>query len=439
MPAFRHLLSSRAAPLLMLAAVLAGCLTIYVDVHRSVHKGLVDPNDFVTLYAGAICMSSDCHPYRVSDLDPVLRKQRGNAVLQDWYDQLPIYPPTTLFLLKPLAGLAYRKATLVWYVLSLSVYVAGVIWAFVFSPSLRGEPPVLRAVAVLLALHFPKMIQCLGFGNPSLLVTGLLLFSVFDDVHRRYVPRVICAGLAAWLKFTSALPLMLLVLFSDRRHLKRAWVSALTFALITSGLLLYAGHPAGMHHWAAELRQDVAQGEQIGMSVSGRISPSNALLNAANLPGYFTRNPFVISGFVLITVGSLAVLLLLALARRYRTGRWEQTGYQAAVPAFAVMSLLPIYHRFCDSGLLIFVLPWLIRRLSRRVDTLGVVVTVILGLLYFSWERRIHLDRLSGTTLRVVEFLYYRGDALLVLTLAALLVAAMYRESRDEPHQASAA
>jgi hypothetical protein len=67
------------------------------------------------------------------------------------------------------------------------------------------------------------------------------------------------------------------------------------------------------------------------------------------------------------------------------------------------------------------------------------VVTVILGLLYFSWERRINLDRLSGTMLRVVEFLYYRGDALLVLTLAALLVAAMYRESREEPDEVLAA
>jgi hypothetical protein len=424
--------------LLTLAAVIAGCLTIYADVHQSMHKALVDPNDFVTLYAGAICTSSDCNPYSVPDLDSVVRKQRGNAVLQDWTDQLPIYPPTTVFLLKPLAGLPYQKATLVWYVLSLSVYVGGVLWVFVFSPSLRGEPPVLRAIAVLLALHFPKMIQCLGFGNPSLLVTGLMLFSVFDDVHRRYVPRVVCAAIAVWLKFTSALPLMLLVLFADRIRLKRAWLSAFAFAIITSGALLYAGHPAGMHHWATDLRHAVALGEQNGMSVSGRISPSNVLLNAANIPGYFTRNPLVIAGFVVIVVGLLAAVLLTGVARSYRSPQWERDGYEVAVPAVAVMSLLPVYHRFCDIGLLIFVLPWLIRRLSRRVDTLGVLVTVILGLLYFSWERRIHLDRLSGPVLRIVEFLYYRGDALLVLTLAALLVAAMYHETLAEPDRIAA-
>lgn len=423
----------------MLAAVVAGCFVLYADLHQSLPKGQRDPNDFVTLYAGAICMSSDCNPYSVLDLDSVLRNRRGTAMLQDWTDQLPIYPPTTIFLLKPFARLSYGRATLAWYALSLSVYVAGVLWAFALSPALRGEPPVLRAMAALLALHFPKMVQCLSFGNPSLLVTGLLLFSIVDDPHRRYVLRVICAAIAVWLKFTSALPLMLLVLFADRTHWKRAWSAAFLFAILTSGLLLYAGHPAGMHHWTADLRQDIALGEQKGMNVSGHISPSNVLLNAANIPGYFTHNPLVIDAFVVITVGVLAVLLLIALARFYPSAQWERNGYELAIPAVAAISLLPVYHRFCDIGLLILVLPWLIRRLSRRVDVAGVSVATILALLYFSWERRVHLDRFSGTVLRVVEFLYYRGDALLVLILAALLVAAFYRASEATPERNAAA
>ena len=92
--------------MLLLAAVIGGCLTIYADVHQSMHKAISDPNDFVTLYAGAICTALDCNPYRVSDLDAVLRSQRGTAVLQNWTDQLPIYPPTTVFLLKPLTRLS---------------------------------------------------------------------------------------------------------------------------------------------------------------------------------------------------------------------------------------------------------------------------------------------------------------------------------------------
>jgi len=401
------------------------------------HKAVLDPNDFVTLYAGAICTASDCNPYRVSDLDTVLRGRRGTAVLQNWTDQLPIYPPTTVFLLRPLAGLSYQRATLVWYVLSLAIYAGGVLWAFVFSPSLRGEPSWMRAIAVLLALHFPKMMQCLSFGNPSLMVTGLMLFAVFDDVHRRYLPRAVCAGIAVWLKFTSALPLMLLVLFSDRSHRKRAWLAVCILAAATAGLLLYAGHVPGMQAWMTDLRQNVALGEQNGMSVSGRISPSNVLLNAANLPGYFTQRSLIISAFVLIAVGSLASLLIIALASA-RSVSSERDRYQFAVACVAVLSLLPVYHRFCDIGLLLFVLPWLIRRLSRRIDVLGLSVTLIMGLLYFSWERRVDIHRYSGVALRVVEFFYFRGDALLVLVLATLLVTAMYRDASATPNRSAA-
>jgi hypothetical protein len=414
--------------LLLLAAVIGGCLTIYADVHQSMHKAISDPNDFVTLYAGAICTALDCNPYRVSDLDAVLRSQRGTAVLQNWTDQLPIYPPTTVFLLKPLTRLSYQTATLVWFVISLAVYAGGVLWAFVFSPSLRGEPSWMRAIAILLALHFPKMIQCLGFGNPSLIVTGLLLFAVFDDVHRRYLLRVLCAGIAVWLKFSSALPLMLLVVFSDQSRRKQAWLAVCAFAAATAGLLLYASHTAGMHDWIADLRQDVALGEQNGMSVSGRISPSNVLLNAANLPGYFTRSPLIISAFVLIAVGSLAALLIIRL-KSCRSALAERGQYEFAVASVAVLTLLPVYHRFCDIGLLLFVWPWLIRRLSRRIDALGLSVTLIMGLLYFSWERRIDLHRYSGVALRVIEFFYFRGDALLVFILAVVMVASMCGET----------
>jgi hypothetical protein len=116
----------------------------------------------------------------------------------------------------------------------------------------------------------------------------------------------------------------------------------------------------------------------------------------------------------------------------------EQRRYEFAVPAVAIMSLLPVYHRFCDSGLLLFALPWLIRKLSRQIDALGLCVFTIMGLLYFSWERRINLDRLSGAGQRLIEFLYYRGDALLVFTLAVVLVVAMFREAFADPERTAA-
>src|SRR5258708_38286180 len=107
---------SRLFLLFAATSLLAACFTLAMDVRQTVGKGLKNPNDFATLYAGAICASHECDPYRVSDLDAVLRTHRGDKVMQDWTDQLPIYRPTTLLVMAPLSSLSYPAATASWYV-----------------------------------------------------------------------------------------------------------------------------------------------------------------------------------------------------------------------------------------------------------------------------------------------------------------------------------
>src|SRR5882757_7373983 len=106
--------------------VLALALAIADAIRQSHVKGVQNPNDFVTLYAGAICMTHACNPYSVPDLDKVLVNVRGSSITQDWSDQLPIYPPTTIVLLLPLSLLSYKSATILWYSLSLAIYVFGI-------------------------------------------------------------------------------------------------------------------------------------------------------------------------------------------------------------------------------------------------------------------------------------------------------------------------
>src|SRR5258708_33409291 len=103
--------------------VLALALAIADAIRQSHVKGVQHRNDFVALYAGAICITHACNPYSVPDLDNVLVKARGSSVRQDWSDQLPVYPPTTLVLLLPLSLLSYKGATIFWYSLSLATYV----------------------------------------------------------------------------------------------------------------------------------------------------------------------------------------------------------------------------------------------------------------------------------------------------------------------------
>ena len=409
--------------------VLALLLAIADAIRQSHVKGVQNPNDFVTLYAGAICITHACNPYSVPDLDKVLVNARGSSIRQDWSDQLPVYPPTTLVLLLPLSLLSYKSATVLWYSLSLATYVFCLCWLFLFSSALGGTPLIVRVGLVLLGLHFPKMLQCLGFGNPSLIVTGLLLFCVFDEAEARKILRLICIAIACLLKPPLALPVVALVLFKNPKRTRDGWIATALLALIFVALGLYTFIPTGMAHWLLDLSQNLALGERGGMNPSLRGAPSNTLLNIATLPGYFVTNPVSIRLISFAVVAALAILYLIALNRLRKSALWETRGYLLAVATLAVLTLLPVYHRFCDIGVLLLAVPWVVQGFSQRPRWQVLLSALLLALLYFSWERRIHLDHLAGIQgiqLNVVRFLYYRGDALLVVLLACVLLSAMY-------------
>ena len=426
---------------LTVGCVVALVLTLAIaDAIRQSHvKGIENPNDFVTLYAGAICMAQACNPYNVPDLDKVLVSARGSSIRQDWSDQLPIYPPTTFVLLLPLSLLSYKSATVLWYSLSLTIYAVGLCWLFLFSAALGGTRIIVRLGVVLLGLHFPKMLQCLGFGNPSLIVTGLLLFCVFDDAESRKILRLICIAIACLLKPPLALPLAALVLFKDPKRTRDGWTATALLSLIFLVLGLYTFLPPGMAHWWLDLRQNLALGERGGMSPSLRGLPSNTLLNIATLPGYFVTNPVSIRLISFAVVAMLAILYLNALSRLRKSALWETRGYLLAVATLAVVTLLPVYHRFCDIGILMLAVPWIVREFSQRPKWQALLSAPLFALLYFSWERRIHLDQLAGIQgirLSVVQFLYYRGDALLVVLVACVFLSAMYTSRGRKLHEA---
>src|SRR5258708_17380136 len=192
------------------------------------------------------------------------------------------------------------------------------------------------------------MLQCLGFGNPSLIVTGLLLFCVFDEAESRKILRLICIAVACLLKPPLALPLVALALFKDPKRTRDGWIATALLALLFLALGLYAFLPTGMAHWLLDLSQNVALGERGGMNTSVRGTPSNTLLNIATLPGYFVRNPVSIGLISFAVIAALTILYLIALIHLRKSALWETRGYLLAVAALAALTLLPVYHRFCD-------------------------------------------------------------------------------------------
>jgi hypothetical protein len=99
----------------------------------------------------------------------------------------------------------------------------------------------------------------------------------------------------------------------------------------------------------------------------------------------------------------------------------------------AAVTLLPVYHRFCDIGILLLVVPWLIQELCYRPRWRAWFSLCLLGLLYFSWERRIPIDHLLGAQHKAAALLYFRGDALVVFVLSCTLLSEMFLYGRLRP------
>jgi hypothetical protein len=163
------------------------------------------------------------------------------------------------------------------------------------------------------------------------------------------------------------------------------------------------------------------------MNPSNRVSPSNVLLNSANIPGYFTTNHAVIGWVALVAVAAVTVPFLLGLWRIERESAWDDRTYAASVAAAAALTLLPIYHRFCDIGVLLLIVPWLMLEFAGRPRWQAWAALPMLAALYVSWERRIHLERITGPAQATIAFLYYRGDAIVVYLLACVLATALLR------------
>jgi hypothetical protein len=218
----------------------------------------------------------------------------------------------------------------------------------------------------------------------------------------------------------------MLVFFKDSRSMKSGRLACASLMALFAGMALISFLPSRMEHWSRSLKQNLTLGYLNGMSPVRRVSPSNAILNLDNIPGYFTANLVFIRSISFTIVIVLTLLYLLSLYRLRNRSSWFTQDYPLAVAALAVMTLLPTYHRFCDIGILLLAVPWVVRELTRQPRWHALLAAPILLLLYFSWERRIHLEKFSGVQLEIVKFFYYRGDAVLVALLACILISAMY-------------
>ena len=415
--------------LLVLAAVIAAARA---TVPRGVSR------DFATLDAGAACLREGCSPYDIHALDRMVT-ERGHGPLDRWPQQLPIYPPTTLALFVPLTYLGVHAASVCVWLLAVGAMLGAGYVCFVRGPLLAKVPLLLRTLLIVLPLSLGEARQPLLLGNPVALAVPLLLFCCFDTQHARRDLRAALFAVACLLKPQIGLPFVLPLLLKQTDGWRMVLRSAVTAAVFSAAVVAWcATHPA-LAHWPGDLHREVLLGASAGNSMDpgDRTLGADHLLNLQYLFGYWSSRPAVRDG---LTFAAVAVLVtgLIAGTLRLRAVS-EATALPLVVAATAAVTLLPVYHRSYDSTLLLLTLPWALVAWHQQRHRLAAAWTVVVYGIEMLQQRLHRFALHHGADAALVprslaNFLQLRYDAVVVVGLAVLLIAVLWKGARQRPN-----
>jgi hypothetical protein len=338
---------------LILLVVLAGAVFVARGPVRWANRGDSRYTDLTGAYLGTKAWVRGLNPYSPD----VFWAMAGEAgweieVGHDGFQSRTPYPLTTFVLLAPLALLPWSSARIVFMAFTACVVVLAV--AALTSLSGVRESRQRRDVLLALGLLLAPLHTGIGTGNPSALAVGFTVVGVWAGFGARQVVAGVLLGLA--LCFKPLIPLFALGYYTLRGRWRIPVAATGTVGAIgvVGALRLQV---AGVW-WLPDYLYN--NGILFANHGGAIIEGSDSQLQFINLQflGVQLFGDTRMASLLALTIGGGLVLIWLVLLLRRRARRSELL----ALSALAVISLLPIYHRVYDAGLLLLPLCWALAR-----------------------------------------------------------------------------
>ncbi len=359
-------------------------------------------HDLVPVYTGAGCLLSGCNPYNTIQLEQQLFRRGGRAVdLPSWEIDMPVYPPSTFLALSPLALIPYPLARLLWFLLNGSLFITSAALVISVCPtsyrwlaSILGSF-ILGTSGILLVV-----------GQPATLSISLLIIGSYLLLRVRFLP--LCALL---LMISLAVKpqiggLIVLYFLAQRIYWRYAFAAlAGSLVLLLSAVLILQVHPDSAL-WLSTLRGNLSSTLNSGGSADPR--PANQVAigdtNLQSLTSIFFANSrtFNFAAYAIFLV--LLSVWIMAVAR----SNISPEMHYLALASLSVLSLLPIYHRFYDTRLLLLTVPGVIAVFQKR-RVLGSLILVVTVLAVVSVQYRLQyfvIQRGEWQTIMQHKFLF---------------------------------
>jgi hypothetical protein len=380
--------------------------------------------DFVPVYTGAGCLLRGCNPYIPSQLEQQFFRAGGRAgELNSWDIDVPVYPPSTFVALSPLALLSYPAARLLWFVLNGCLFVTSAVLVLSLCPKEYRWPATILASFILATSGI-----LLVLGQPALFAISLVIITSYLFLSGRLLPvaTLLCMlSLAVKPQIGGLIALYFLAQRVYWRHVAVASAGALI--LLLSGGLILSLHP-GSAAWRDTLRTNLSATLSPGGSADPRPANEESVGDANLQP----LTSIVFPEAQRFNLAAYAVFLAL-LVVWIRTIRWTGVTpamHFLALAGLSVLTLLPVYHRFYDTRLLLLSLPATMVVLERR-RLLGAAIAVVTALAVISVQYRVqvflvrHAEWENVRRHKLLFTLLLRQQNLELLILFGLYLAAM--------------
>jgi hypothetical protein len=310
-------------------------------------------HDLIGSYYSAQCLVHHCDPYNPDDVLHIFRVEGGehslsNPVTRDVITRY-LYPPSTFVVMVPLSLLPWSAAHVLWaFLSSCSLIVAAyLIW------NLSGQDAPLVAGA-LIGYLLANSYVVVAISNPSELVIGMCVIGAWCFIRDRFVAiGILCMAVSLAIKPQVPILVWLYFLLAGGAFRRRAVQTLVVTAVAVAPFIVWVWVVAP--HWNDELHSNLLYfSVHGGITDPGPSSPTaNELVDLQviisrlydqpmfyNLASYLVFAPLFL-GWLVMSIGK----------------RVSNKKALYALAAIAPLSMLPIYHHFYDTKLLLLTVP----------------------------------------------------------------------------------
>jgi hypothetical protein len=321
------------------------------------HSSFVAMADFKPLYYGARCLLTGRDLYSQEQLRRLYFAEGDEPQSQKLklIDNVgwAVNSPTTYMLVTPLAALSWRVANVVWTMLTCATFLLAAL--LVWELGSRSAPV---ASGLLICLFLIGQELLIEVGNTAGMVVALCLIAVWCFLRKKFeLAGVLCLAVSLAVKPHDSGLVWLYFLAAGGALRKRALQTLVCAVAISLPAILWVHHLGP--DWMLEMHQNLA-----GLSARGAFNdPGPAALDPRFHGSIVVSLQSAISLFrddpnlynpLSYLIGGLLLIIWLTIGAR---SRFAQSLAPLALATVAALTMLPVYHRQHDTGLLLLTVP----------------------------------------------------------------------------------